>query len=163
MTEQKYGEHGRCEATASSTGERCKQPATGSHGKCRYHGGSSLKGADHPNFKSGKTSKYFKSKLSDRQREVYDEMTDALDDPSDALDVLSHVATRMILLGEHSNDPAMVREGRQLLSEFNIVPNADEIEMNHSGEVETSVSVPDHVADAVATAAESNLEDGDGE
>lgn len=34
-----YGWHGRCEATAKTTGERCRQPATGEHGKCYYHGG----------------------------------------------------------------------------------------------------------------------------
>lgn len=34
-----YGEYGRCEASAKTTGERCRQPAVGSHGKCYYHGG----------------------------------------------------------------------------------------------------------------------------
>lgn len=36
----RYGEYGRCEATARSTGSRCWQPATGEHGKCYYHGGA---------------------------------------------------------------------------------------------------------------------------
>ena len=35
-----YGIHGRCTATAKSTDERCRQPATGEHGKCYYHGGA---------------------------------------------------------------------------------------------------------------------------
>lgn len=35
-----YGYHGRCMATAKSTGERCRQPARGDHGKCYYHGGA---------------------------------------------------------------------------------------------------------------------------
>lgn len=35
-----YGLYGRCEATAKTTGERCRQPATGPHGKCHYHGGA---------------------------------------------------------------------------------------------------------------------------
>ena len=35
-----YGEHGRCEAKSKTTGERCKQPATDSRGKCHYHGGA---------------------------------------------------------------------------------------------------------------------------
>lgn len=129
MSEQQYGEHGRCEATAQSTGERCQKAAIGPHGKCDVHGGKSKKGTEHPNFKHGKTSKYFKSKLSERQEEVYDEIADALDEPEDAKLVLSQVATQMILRGEHNADPALVREGRQLLSEFNIVDNTDQIEM----------------------------------
>ncbi|XVH33888.1 hypothetical protein ACNS7O_19025 (plasmid) [Haloferacaceae archaeon DSL9] len=35
-----YGHHGRCTATAKTTGERCRQPARGDHGKCYYHGGA---------------------------------------------------------------------------------------------------------------------------
>jgi hypothetical protein len=39
-----YGEHGQCEASARTTGERCRQPATGEHGKCYYHGGAECSG-----------------------------------------------------------------------------------------------------------------------
>ncbi|MDS0296561.1 hypothetical protein [Halogeometricum luteum] len=35
-----YGLYGRCEATAKSRGGRCRQPATGEHGKCYYHSGA---------------------------------------------------------------------------------------------------------------------------
>lgn len=56
-----YGEHGRCTATAKSTDERCQRPATGAHGKCRFHGGAStgpsntsaLKGNQHAAGNSG--------------------------------------------------------------------------------------------------------------
>lgn len=49
---------GRCEATAKSTGERCGRAATGQHGKCDRHGGKSLKGKEHPNYKHGAFSKF---------------------------------------------------------------------------------------------------------
>jgi len=143
MTEQNYGEYGRCEATAKSTGERCKKAAIGPHGKCDTHGGKSLKGTDHPNFEHGRTSKYFKSKLSDRQREVYDEMAAALDEPEDAVKILSQVATQMILRGVSMNDPSMIREGRQILSEFNVVPNEDQIEMNAQVDVDATHELTD--------------------
>jgi hypothetical protein len=126
MTGRNYGEHGRCQATAKSTGEQCKKSAIGPHGKCDSHGGKSKKGADHPNFTHGKTSKYFKSKLSERQRDVYDEMAKAFDDDADAKLILAQVATQMIVRGESMGDPAMVREGRQLLSEFGVVEAAPE-------------------------------------
>lgn len=35
-----YGYHGRCTATAKTTGERCRQPARGEHRKCYFHGGA---------------------------------------------------------------------------------------------------------------------------
>ena len=35
-----YGYFGRCTATAKTTEERCRQSATGEHGKCYYHGGA---------------------------------------------------------------------------------------------------------------------------
>lgn len=44
-----YGIYGRCEATAKTTGERCRQPATGNHGKCYYHGGAPGAGAPEGN------------------------------------------------------------------------------------------------------------------
>ncbi|OYR86033.1 hypothetical protein DJ84_01070 [Halorubrum ezzemoulense] len=45
-----YGEWGQCIVDpASSTGERCTQPAKGSHGKCHSHGGSEDSGAPEGN------------------------------------------------------------------------------------------------------------------
>lgn len=97
-------------------------------GPCRNHPITGEQwGESNPNFKDGATSEYFKSKLSERQRDVYDEVAEKLADPDEATNILRQVATRMILVGEHSNDPAMVREGRQMLSEFNIVDNTDEV------------------------------------
>lgn len=44
-----YGEWGQCVASAKSTGERCKQPAKGSHGKCGTHGGDTPDKDENPN------------------------------------------------------------------------------------------------------------------
>lgn len=46
---REYGEFGQCEATAQTTGERCRQPATDDHGKCHYHGGAEGVGAPEGN------------------------------------------------------------------------------------------------------------------
>ncbi|OYR79340.1 hypothetical protein DJ84_18470 [Halorubrum ezzemoulense] len=73
---------------------------------------------------------------------MYDEVADSFDDDADAKVVLSHFATRLMMLGEHSKDAAMLREGRQLLSEFGIVETAAEKhEHEHSGELSGDVSV----------------------
>jgi len=63
-----YGEYGRCEAIAKSTGERCGRPAIGDHDKCDIHGGKSLKGAESPTFEHGLFSDY----LSEEDRETID-------------------------------------------------------------------------------------------
>lgn len=64
-----YGNHGRCEATAKSTDERCGQPA-GPSGKCRFHGDASPKGEDHPSFEHGLFSDY----LSEEDRRTIDRL-----------------------------------------------------------------------------------------
>ena len=71
-----YGKHGRCEAIAKTTGERCGRPAVGSHGKCDKHGGKSLKGEDHPGFKHGLFSDYLGAEER-RTIEILEEYDDA--------------------------------------------------------------------------------------
>jgi len=47
------GWDGICLATSKTTGGRCKQKAIPPTTKCHYHGGRSLRGVAHPNFKNG--------------------------------------------------------------------------------------------------------------
>lgn len=61
-----YGHYGRCTATAKTTDERCRQPATGEHGKCYYHGGA-------PGSGIGKDQR-------DRAAERLEDMIDELED-----------------------------------------------------------------------------------
>jgi hypothetical protein len=68
MARNNYGEYGRCEATAKTTGEQCGQPAEGSHGKCRFHGAKSKRGEDHPDFKHG----LFSDHLGPEERRTID-------------------------------------------------------------------------------------------
>lgn len=96
-------------------------------GACQKHPYGSRFGASNSNFKHGATSEYFKSKLSEHQQDVFDEMAEALGNPTDALEVLRLTAARLIIVGEHSHDSSMIREGRQLLETFNIVPNVDHL------------------------------------
>lgn len=113
-------------------------------GPCKNHPVSGEQwGESNPNFKHGKTSAYFKSKLSDRQKDVFDEWVDTLDDPEEAVNLLGVVGMNLALRGESANDPALVREGRQLLSEFNVVPNADAVEMTAEVEQTTEHQLGD--------------------
>ncbi len=132
-------------------------------GPCRDHPfeGSQV-GKSNPNFKHGAFSELFRSDLSERERAAFDEALDAVDDPEEIKEVLATVAIEHILKGKRSGDPRLTREGRQLLAEFNIVKSPEQVEVEHSGSVDTELSVPDHVAEAIASNAESNLEDGGG-
>jgi hypothetical protein len=48
----------QCQAKSKRSGEQCHNPAMTGQKVCRMHGGKSLKGAAHPNFKDGSRSKY---------------------------------------------------------------------------------------------------------
>ena len=52
-----------CDATARSTGMRCGNPAVRGSTKCRMHGGSSLAGIAHPQYRTGRYSKHLPAKL----------------------------------------------------------------------------------------------------
>lgn len=62
----------QCNAKAKSTQTQCKNPAILGNAKCRLHGGKSLRGEAHPNFKHGKFSEY----LPIRLLKIYDEVAE---------------------------------------------------------------------------------------
>jgi len=85
-----FGEHGRCEATAKSTGERCWQPATGEHGKCYYHGGAEGSGAPEGNQNAvshGAYSERLLETLSEREQEAMEEAAGRLADVDGAEEI----------------------------------------------------------------------------
>ena len=67
MTEKKANKK-RCGAKTRS-GEPCKAWAM-PNGRCRMHGGKSLKGLAHPGYKTGRYSKYVPSRLLDRYEQA---------------------------------------------------------------------------------------------
>jgi len=67
----------RCTATASSTGERCKQPAIPGGNVCRFHGGS-----------AGQVQKKAQERLDEMADSVTAELQQRLDDVFDRLDDL---------------------------------------------------------------------------
>jgi hypothetical protein len=54
----------RCTAMSKRTGEACQNPATRGFDVCRNHGGLSLRGIAHPNFKTGLYSKLLPVRLA---------------------------------------------------------------------------------------------------
>ena len=58
-----YGEHRRCTAMSKQARRRCRQLAAPSSDKCRYHGGWSLRGKDHPAYEHGGATKATRATL----------------------------------------------------------------------------------------------------
>jgi len=83
----------RCTATASSTGERCKQPAIPGGNVCRFHGGSA-------------------EQVQKKAQERLDEMADAA--TKELQDRLSDVFDRMDDADDHAEFVKLLREARQL-------------------------------------------------
>lgn len=144
----------------------CLQPAgwgtEGEYGACSNHPykGSQI-GTSNPNHCTGAYSDHMQSDLTPDEQDAYEELVDALEDPDHALDAIRELAAEALLKYKRSADQRFLREFRQLADTFNLAPNSDQMEVEHSGEVDTELSVPDHVSEAIATAAESNLESGD--
>lgn len=119
----------RCGAKCRDGGYCTQYPVEGND-RCRMHGGTSPSGREHPNFEHGAYSKHFQSDLTDREQEAHDELVEALDDEEAGMQVIQEAAAEALLKYKRSGDPRFLREARQLLSEFNIIPNADALELS---------------------------------
>jgi hypothetical protein len=60
----------QCQARSKRSGKRCRKWAVRGSGFCAFHGGRSLAGIAHPNFKHGKRSKYMMPALDEKVREA---------------------------------------------------------------------------------------------
>ena len=122
----------RCGAQCRDGGYCTQYPVQGSE-RCRMHGGSSLTGADNPAYKHGAYSKYMRSDLTEAEREAYDELVDALEDPDEALGAIRELAAEALLKYKRSADERFLREFRQLADTFNLAPNEDVHELTGDG------------------------------
>lgn len=82
----------QCTATSKRTGNRCGAQAITGRDKCRFHGGKSLRGPAHPNWKGGRYSKF----VPERMRERYEA---SLNDPETL-----HLLEQLALLDARLND-----------------------------------------------------------
>jgi len=103
------------------------------------HGGSSPKGKDHPSYEHGAYSEHLRSDLSDDEREAMDDLVDGLQDEEASLDVVREMAAEAALKYKRSGDHRFLREFRQLVSEFNLAPNADHLEVDANVDAEHSL------------------------
>src|SRR6187200_1573899 len=96
MSEEKIGFNiksaNRCRAHSRNTGKPCGQPAMGTNGLCRLHGGKSLQGIAAPNYKHGRYSRTMPISLA----EAYES---AINDP-EILNLTDEIAVTQARLNE---------------------------------------------------------------
>lgn len=104
-------------------------------GPCRNHPFSGEQwGESNPNYKNGAYAKHFKHDLTASEQEAYEDVLEKLDgDPEDALSIPMQLAAEAIMKYKRGGDQRLLREARQILAEFNLVPNAEEIQIEGNG------------------------------
>jgi hypothetical protein len=106
-------------------------------GRCKHHGGAANnRGEKNGNYKHGGFSEFFKEDLSEREQAAFDDIDASLADDAAGMGVVRSAATEALLKYKRSGDHRFLREFRQICSEFNLVDNTDQVELD----VDTSLS-----------------------
>lgn len=106
-------------------------------GKCKFHRGTNADGSSHAGndhaVTHGAFREHFRSDLTDDEREAIDDLVEHLTDISDERAVAAEVAAEALMKYKRSADSRFMREARQWMSEFNLIPNEDVFEHTGSG------------------------------
>jgi len=135
----------RCAAETRDGGYCENYPVHGAE-RCRMHGGTQPTGADSPNFEHGAYSKHFRSDLTEREQEAFDDLVDELGDEQTAINVVQQLAAEATLKYKRSGDTRFLREVRQLMSEFNLADATDHVEVGGEG---FTISINHHASEEI--------------
>ena len=134
------GDHG---GTAKSTGNPCQRPegwgTDFNEGKCKFHRGTNSDGSSHKDNQNAKThaafSKHFRSDLTESEEESLQALIDTLEDISGPRAIPAEVAAEALMKYKRSADSRFLREARQWMSEFNLLPNDDTLNIGASDDL----------------------------
>lgn len=120
---------------SKQSGEPCERPAgwgcgeETTEGRCKHHLGTSPDGSSHEGNQHARThgafSEHFRSDLTDTEINALDAIMSHLDGIDDERTLASEVAGEALLKYKRSADSRFLREARQWMSEFNLLPNED--------------------------------------
>jgi hypothetical protein len=82
----------QCKAKSKQSGQQCKKSAVPGFEVCEIHGGKSLRGADHPNFKTGIYAKDTPHKFHEKAQRFLD---------ADPFDLIPEIALMRTLLADY--------------------------------------------------------------
>lgn len=125
---------GRCGAECRDGGY-CENHPKGDSNRCRMHGadGGAPEGDDNGSYDHGAFSEHWRSDLTDAEEQALDALVDHLESIDDERSLAAEVAAEALLKYKRSADSRFLREARQWFDDFNLLPNADEIEMSGDG------------------------------
>lgn len=103
-------------------------------GACKLHGGNAGAPEDNQNAKThGAFSEHFRSDLTDPEQQALDALVDHLESITDERTIAAEIAAEALLKYKRSADSRFLREARQWFSDFNLLPNEDEINVGGEG------------------------------
>lgn len=118
----------QCTATRKD-GEPCEAYAVTGEDKCRMHLGKSTDGSSHEGNqnarKHGAFSDHFRSDLTEPEIEALDGIMSHLEGIDDERTLAAEVAGEALLKYKRSADSRFLREARQWMGDFNLLPNED--------------------------------------
>jgi len=106
-------------------------------GKCKFHRGTNADGSSHAGNDNAKThgafSEHFRSDLTDAETRALEAMIDHLSSIDDERTLAAEVAAEALLKYKRSADSRFLREARQWMGDFNLLPNEDELQIGGDG------------------------------
>lgn len=141
MTERNYQDECGDYGGTNSGGDPCGRPAGWGtdfeDGKCKHHRGTNADGSSHENNDNATThgafKEHFRSDLEPEEKDAIDDMVQALREINDERAIPAEVAAEALMKYKRSADSRFLREARQWFSEFNLLPNAQEVEVSGEG------------------------------
>jgi hypothetical protein len=107
-------------------------------GPCSHHRAQwGYTGPDNGQYDHGGFVENLEADLTEQETGAVDDLTETLADPDAALKTIRRQAAEAYIKYKRSGDERFLREYRQLLSEFNIVDAPDQVEVEHSGRVDS--------------------------
>ena len=105
------------------------------NGRCYHHGGQRENGGapggeENGSYDHGAFSEHFRSDLTDDETDALADMIDALEAIDGAKAIPAEIAAEALMKYKRSADTRFLREARQYLSEFNILENAESVNLN---------------------------------
>jgi len=144
MTEY-CGDHGG----TNRHGEPCENEAGWGtdfdSGKCRFHRGTSPDGESHANNDNATThgafKEHFRSDLTDAEADAIDDLVAHLEEIAGPRAIAAESAAEALMKYKRSADSRFLREARQWFADFNLIPNADDLNLGGQSDNPLNVTV----------------------
>jgi uncharacterized protein YjcR len=119
----------RCGAECRDGGY-CENYPKGDNDRCRMHGADGGAEEGNDNAKThGAFSDHFRSDLTEPEERALEAMVEHLEAIDDERTIAAEIAAEALLKYKRSADSRFLREARQWVSDFNLLPNEDVTEL----------------------------------